>query len=368
MVGRLDRSVLTGIAVYRGVALAWLVIVLVGSRDDLAHPVIALLLVVGAALLTIALSVILWLDARRLLTAPIVLMELLYGFALLSLDGWVYEPGGHPLSLGAAWPLAGVLTAGIAAGTVAGGVAGVGMGLGRLVATKLGDGGAASGFSLISSCVLYAQAGAIAGFATGRLRVAEAQISAARAREEVARTLHDGVLQTLAVVQRRSTDPELAALARDQERELREYLFGIEDRHTDLLTRLRATAGRFERHEGATVEVVALDEASTDPKIAEALAGAVGEALTNAAKHGHATHVVVYVEPDDDEVFVSVKDDGVGFDPAATTEGVGLGRSVRGRLAEVGGRVEIDARPGRGAEVRMWAPVRTPRALRDSTP
>jgi signal transduction histidine kinase len=367
MVGRLDRSVLTGIAVYRGVALAWLVIVLVGSRGDLAHPVIAVLLVVGAALLTIALSVILWLDARRLLTAPIVLTELIYGFALLSLDGWVYQ-GSHPLSLGAAWPLAGVLTAGIAAGTVAGCIAGVGMGLGRVVATKLGAGGTASSFSLISSCVLYAQAGAVAGFATGRLRVAEAQISAARAREEVARTLHDGVLQTLAVVQRRSTDPELAALARDQERELREYLFGIEARHTDLLTRLRATAGRFERHEGATVEVVALDEASTDPKVADALAGAVGEALTNAAKHGRATHVVVYVEPDDDEVFVSVKDDGVGFDPAATSEGVGLGRSVRGRLAEVGGRVEIDARPGRGAEVRMWAPVKTPRALRDSTP
>ncbi|MBV9952226.1 MAG: hypothetical protein JO291_09765, partial [Acidimicrobiia bacterium] len=155
MVGRLDRTVLTGIGVYRGVALAWLVIVLVGSREDLAHPVVAVLLVAGAALLTITLSVILWLDARRLLTAPLVLAELLYGFALLSLDGWVYE-GSHPLSLGAAWPLAGVLTAGIAAGTVAGCIAGVGMGLGRVVATKLGAGGTASAFSLISSCVLYA--------------------------------------------------------------------------------------------------------------------------------------------------------------------------------------------------------------------
>ncbi|MBV9950589.1 MAG: ATP-binding protein, partial [Acidimicrobiia bacterium] len=270
--------------------------------------------------------------------------------------------------LGAAWPLAAVLTAGTAAGATAGGIAGVGMGLGRVVATKLGDGGAASSFSLISSCVLYAQAGAVAGFAIGRLRVAEAQISAARAREEVARTLHDGVLQTLAVVQRRSTDPELATLARDQERELREYLFGFEAKHTDLLARLRATAVRFERIEGARVEVIALDEAPTDTKVTEALAGAVGEALTNASKHGGATHIVVYVEPDDDAVFVSVKDDGVGFDPGTTSEGVGLGRSVRGRLEEVGGRVEIDARPGRGVEVRMWAPVKTPRALRDSTP
>jgi signal transduction histidine kinase len=40
---------------------------------------------------------------------------------------------------------------------------------------------------------------------------------------------------------------------------------------------------------------------------------------------------------------------------------VGLSRSIRGRLAEVGGRVEVDARPGRGTEVRLWAPLRAPR-------
>jgi signal transduction histidine kinase len=35
---------------------------------------------------------------------------------------------------------------------------------------------------------------------------------------------------------------------------------------------------------------------------------------------------------------------------------VGLPRSIRARMAEVGGRVEIDSRPGRGAEVRIWVP------------
>jgi signal transduction histidine kinase len=48
-----------------------------------------------------------------------------------------------------------------------------------------------------------------------------------------------------------------------------------------------------------------------------------------------------------------VKDDGTGFDEGVA-EGVGLTRSIRGRVVEVGGRVEVDGNPGRGAEVRLW--------------
>ena len=86
-----------------------------------------------------------------------------------------------------------------------------------------------------------------------------------------------------------------------------------------------------------------------------ALVGAVGEALVNSGKHGRATRATIYVEPGEHgEVFCSVKDNGTGFDPATVTEGLGLRGSVRGRLEGVGGRVEIEGAPGRGAEVRMW--------------
>ena len=85
-----------------------------------------------------------------------------------------------------------------------------------------------------------------------------------------------------------------------------------------------------------------------------ALTGAVGEALTNAGKHGPATRVVVYVEEDDDgHLFCSVKDDGPGFEPTSTAEGVGITRSIKGRIEGVGGTVEIVSAPGTGAEVRL---------------
>jgi signal transduction histidine kinase len=103
------------------------------------------------------------------------------------------------------------------------------------------------------------------------------------------------------------------------------------------------------------VEVVALDDLSGVPTdVVDAVNGAVGEAVTNAAKHGGATRVTVYVEPTDDGgLFCSVKDDGSGFDPATVSEGMGLPRSIRGRLEEVGGSVAVDARPGHGTEIQL---------------
>ena len=78
----------------------------------------------------------------------------------------------------------------------------------------------------------------------------------------------------------------------------------------------------------------------------------------NAGKHGHAQRVTVFAEPDDAGAGVccSVHDDGSGFEPATAREGVGLSRSIRGRMEEVGGRVEIESRPGSGTEVRLWLP------------
>ena len=49
-------------------------------------------------------------------------------------------------------------------------------------------------------------------------------------------------------------------------------------------------------------------------------------------------------------------DNGTGFDPSSTVEGVGLTSSVRGRLSEVGGTVQIESAPGRGTEILLTIP------------
>ena len=358
---------LQGLAAFRWGAWAWMAAVLVVSRRDLGKPWLAVGLVAAALAVTVADTALVRRDPAALRRPGPVVAELAVGAALVLCDGWAY--GAHHAfstsqSLGSVWPLAGILAAGVAFGTLPAAGAGLAIGLARVgavVANGASIDSTGKTLSLVNTAVFYALGGAVAGYLTQLLRRAEREISAARAREELARTLHDGVLQTLAIVERRAGgagDTELSRLARQQERELREFLFGATTSTGDLGAGLRAAAARFEQAFGGRVEViVAADVPALARPACDALVGAAGEALVNAGKHGNAATVTVYVEPTDGGgVFCSVKDDGSGFDPAAAVEGVGLSRSIRGRITEVGGRVEVTSRPGGGTEVCLWLP------------
>ena len=89
-----------------------------------------------------------------------------------------------------------------------------------------------------------------------------------------------------------------------------------------------------------------------------ALTGAVREAVTNARKHARASQVVVYVECDEERTAVTVIDDGVGIDPrrAAQSDGLGVSRSIVGRMRRIGGQASFEDAPGGGTLVRLLAP------------
>lgn len=348
---------LGGQALFRYFAWAWMAVVLWVSRDELRRPGTAVLLCALTAAASLALGAASRWRPALLFRPAVVGAEVGLGAGLLIADGWVYG-GTHRVSLGSAWPISGALAAGITGGPFGGIAAGTLIGLGRWGGTHLDQMGSPGLLSLLSTTFLYALAGGAAGLVMRRLQQATDEIAAAHAREEVARTLHDGVLQTLAVVQRRSTDAELATLARTQERELREFLFGMDRPPGSLLAELRHVAATATSRHGIAVEVTAVDDPGVlADDVVRAVAGAVGEALTNAAKHGAARRAVVFVDPDDDGVQVSVNDDGSGFDVDEVAEGVGLGRSIRGRVTEVGGRVKVTSSPGRGTEVRLTLPI-----------
>ncbi|MGI8754912.1 MAG: sensor histidine kinase [Acidimicrobiales bacterium] len=354
----LEWGVARGIAGFRWLALGWAATVLVLTRRDVGRPMLgAALLVVALVWTTVATEASI--RRRTLLFHPAAIaVELVVGAAMLVSDGLVYDRV-HSQTMGSAWPLAGVLMAGVVGGPIGGVVAGAVLGTTRWLGDLIAPFDPASTLALVSSGVLFTIAGAAAGAVMNRVRTAETVVAQARARDEVARTLHDGVLQTLAVVQRRTSDQELAALAREQELELRSFLAGDRTHAQDLGAALRHAAARAERHHGLRVDVLLVDEdhPAVDPSVVEALAGAVGEALTNAAKHGAAGRATVFADVDD-VAFVSVKDDGSGFDPSVVAAGLGTTGSIQGRLTAVGGATEIDARPGSGVEVRLTAPLR----------
>jgi signal transduction histidine kinase/phage shock protein PspC (stress-responsive transcriptional regulator) len=176
-------------------------------------------------------------------------------------------------------------------------------------------------------------------------------------RAEVAAHLHDSVLQTLALVQKRAGDPkEVAALARRQERELRTWLFdGATGRSGDsLAVALDQVAAEVEDAHGVAIDVVNVGDRPLDEQ-GRALVAATREALTNAAKFaGDSGPVAVYAEMSPERAQVFVRDRGDGFDATAIPAGrQGVRESIIARMHRHGGKATIRSGHGGGTEVEL---------------
>jgi len=175
-------------------------------------------------------------------------------------------------------------------------------------------------------------------------------------RAQLAAHLHDSVLQTLTLMQKRADDPrEVAALARRQERELRDWLAGDgQDRGRSFASALRSAAEQIEDDHRVAIEVVAVGDCGLDER-ADAVLGAAREALSNAAKHaGAAGPIRVYAEVGPERIEAFVRDRGPGFEPEAVPpHRRGVRESIIGRMERAGGRAEVRSMPGGGTEVGL---------------
>ncbi|MBK6011896.1 MacS family sensor histidine kinase [Streptomyces sp. MBT53] len=209
-----------------------------------------------------------------------------------------------------------------------------------------------------------------------------------RERERLARDIHDGVLQVLAMVQRRGAvlggeAGELGRMAGEQEIALRTLVSGglvpVSRISLDAAEGavVRAVEEEPEQDDDGPVDLRSLLAPYAAAKVsfaepgapvplpadaAKELAAAVGAALDNVRRHaGDDARAWILVEDEPREVVVTVRDDGPGIPEGRLAQAEGEGRlgvalSIRGRLRHLGGSAELVSIPGQGTEVELKVP------------
>ncbi len=202
-------------------------------------------------------------------------------------------------------------------------------------------------------------------------------------RNRIARELHDGLTQVLAYVsakseaavslldagrtlEARARVAELGEAARGVYVDVREAILGLSvtiDPTAGIVSAIREYVGRYVEAAKLPVEIVASPEAEATrlaPAAETQLLGLLQEVLTNVRKHAAARRVVVEARRADARFILEVRDDGVGFDPAAVASGdwphYGM-RAMHERAAAVSGDIRIDSRPGVGTTVHVSVPT-----------
>jgi signal transduction histidine kinase len=189
----------------------------------------------------------------------------------------------------------------------------------------------------------------------------EAELAVARERNRLHRLIHDSALQPLeALGGGWDVDIEhIRSEARHQAGLLRAAIRG--ESGLDVLVfsdRLKALAKHWDTR-GLDVKLrLRADDALVQPGVADALAGATNEALSNVAKHAGVRRVDVDSFVRNDRFHVVVSDEGTGFDPgAALSSGrLGLSLSVQTCMADIGGGAEIKSAVGNGTTITLWVP------------
>ncbi len=374
-----------GLDVFRPLAVLYAALLAWQRHTDMVRPWLAW--VVLAVLLAWSLGLLL--VRRRTLTLVVVEVALSVGAILATLGVESAESIARgQFTLPTIWVAGAVTGAAVLGGARAGLLAAAVVSVADLVEVRHPTQGT------VHNIVLLVLLGGLIGLAVDLARTALVrhdqmllEQERLRERERLARVVHDGVLQTLAFIHRRGEEiggpaAELATLAAEQERSLRRLVSDValdplsvgaepgetagappatrgpatEDHHTDLRALLSA-------HEGDRVSVsVPADPVPLPDDRAAEVDAAVAAALDNVVRHaGPHARAWVLLEAGRGVVAVTVRDDGVGADPVVLADAAGRGRmgvsrSIRGRVEDLGGTATWTTRPGRGCTVHLEVP------------
>jgi signal transduction histidine kinase len=202
-------------------------------------------------------------------------------------------------------------------------------------------------------------------------------------RHQLARDLHDGPAQALAAITMNvefikrllDRDPKrvlteldkLGALSKRTTHEVRTMLFELRPLALETQGLGETLRQYFERFQGATTDITleANDlNVSLDTRTEGTLFNIIQEAVNNALKHAHATHIWVRVKHIDQMIETTIQDDGNGFDLQKVKEtydrrgSFGL-LNIEERAQLVGGSAELSSAPGQGTTVRVLVPVQS---------
>lgn len=181
-------------------------------------------------------------------------------------------------------------------------------------------------------------------------------------RANVAAHLHDSVLQTLTLIERAASDETVVIrLARNQERELRQWLFNPDqnrsnDETTTFSSLLHALENEIENDYGVKVELVIVGDVAASEDVT-ALVAAGREAAINAARWSEAPSISIFAEVETTALSLFVRDQGKGFDvDAVPNDRKGIALSIRQRILQRGGTVSLKSTAGVGTDVELSLP------------
>jgi signal transduction histidine kinase len=169
--------------------------------------------------------------------------------------------------------------------------------------------------------------------------------------------LHTNVLTTLTLVARSgdTLSGELRSRCAQDAEHLRSVVRSVADPEPASLT-AALTETIFERNtHGLNVHYSSDELPETLPAdVLDAITRAINEALNNVAKHAGTPDVwVVATGEPNGELVVTITDRGVGFHRDGTRPGPGLSESIRRRLNQIGGDVEVRSHPGSGTSIEI---------------